>query len=149
VVQPAAARAPLFPYVDYFLPNEEQLSKLTDTEDLTAAAHQVLACGPQAVLASRGENGSALVTASERRDYPAFAAKVVDTTGCGDGCSAGFIIVLLRDWPPQDAAWLAMAASSLVVSGLGSDAGIVDLNGTVDIIRLHAPAAVARRLPAV
>lgn len=137
---------PLLPYVDYFLPNEEQLGRLTGTEDLTAAARKVLACGPVAVLASRGEHGSALVTATERRDYPAFPAQVVDTTGCGDACSAGFIVGLLRGWPPQDAAWLAMAAASLVVSGLGSDAGIIDLDGTLEVIRQHAPTAIADRL---
>jgi sugar/nucleoside kinase (ribokinase family) len=139
---------PLLPYVDYFLPNEEQLGRLTQTEDLTAAARVVLARGPAAVLASRGESGCALVTTAERRDYPAFPAPVVDTTGCGDACSAGFIAGLLRGWPPEDAAWLAMAAASLVVSGLGSDAGIVDLAGTLAVVREHAPAEVAARLAA-
>lgn len=137
---------PLLPYVDYFLPNEEQLGKLTDTADLALAAARVLACGPAAVLASRGEHGCALVTPDGRLDYPAFPAKVVDTTGCGDACSAGFIVGLLRGWSPQDASWLAMAAASLVVSGLGSDAGIVDLEGTMDVIRRHAPAEVTSRL---
>jgi len=38
-----------------------------------------------------------------------------------------------------------MAAASLVVSGLGSDAGIVDLDQTLDVLRRHAPAeAIAR-----
>jgi sugar/nucleoside kinase (ribokinase family) len=106
----------------------------------------VLALGPEAVLVSRGAQGSALVTADRRLDYPAFPAQVVDTTGCGDACSAGFIIGLLRGWPPEDAAWLAMAAASLVVSGLGSDAGIVDLAGTLEVIRRHAPREVAHRI---
>ena len=137
---------PLFPYVDYFLPNEEQLGRLTETDDLTLGAARVLACGPTAVLASRGEHGCALVTPDGRLDYPAFPAKVVDTTGCGDACSAGFIVGLLRGWSLQDAALLAMAAASLVVSGLGSDAGIVNLEGTLDVIRRHAPPEVTSRL---
>jgi sugar/nucleoside kinase (ribokinase family) len=70
----------------------------------------------------------------------------VDTTGCGDACSAGFITGLLRGWAIEDAAWLAMAAASLVVSGLGSDAGIVDLDETTEIVRRHAPAEVTRRM---
>jgi len=136
---------PLLTFVDYFLPNEEQLGRLTGCAGLEEAAREVLALGPEAVLVSRGAEGSALVTADRFLDYPAFPAQVVDTTGCGDACSAGFITGLLRGWPPQDAAWLAMAAASLVVSGLGSDAGIVDLGGTLDVLRRHAPAeAVAR-----
>jgi sugar/nucleoside kinase (ribokinase family) len=110
-----------------------------------------VALGPEAVLVSRGAEGCALITADRRTDYAAFPAEVVDTTGCGDACSAGFITGLLRGWTPQDAAWLAMAAASLVVSGLGSDAGIVDLDQTLEVLRRHAPAeAVARigRYPA-
>ncbi|HEX4661239.1 MAG TPA: sugar kinase [Streptosporangiaceae bacterium] len=137
---------PLLRYVQYFLPNEEQLSNLTGRAGLTEAARMVLALGPEAVLVSRGAQGSALVTADRRLDYPAFPAQVVDTTGCGDACSAGFIIGLLRGWPPEDAVWLAMAAASLVVSGLGSDAGIVDLAGTLEVIRRHAPREVAHRI---
>ncbi len=136
---------PLLPYVDYFLPNEEQLGKLTGASDISVAARAVLACGTRAVLASRGEHGCSLVTTAERIDYPAFPAQVVDTTGCGDACSAGFIVGLLRGWPLEDAPWLAMAAASLVVSGLGSDAGIVDLDSTLAVIHRHAPPAVARR----
>jgi sugar/nucleoside kinase (ribokinase family) len=137
---------PLLPYVQYFLPNEEQLAQLTGCADLTDAARAVLALGPKAVLVSRGADGSALITAGRRLDYPAFPAHVVDTTGCGDACSAGFITGLLRGWAIEDAAWLAMAAASLVVSGLGSDAGIVDLDETTEIVRRHAPAEVTRRM---
>jgi sugar/nucleoside kinase (ribokinase family) len=137
---------PLLPYVQYFLPNEDQLRALTGTADLTEAAQLVLALGPLAVLVSRGAQGSALLTAGQRLDYPAFPAEVVDTTGCGDACSAGFIVGLLRGWPAQDAPWLAMAAASLVVSGLGSDAGIVDFKGTMDIVRRHAPSGAVRRI---
>jgi sugar/nucleoside kinase (ribokinase family) len=153
VLSPCDAKAwarlqPLLPFVQYFLPNEDQLAALTGTADLAAAAREVLARGPEAVLVSRGAHGSALVTADQRTDLPAFPAQVVDTTGCGDACSAGFIAGLLRGWPIEDAAWLAMAAASLVVTGLGSDAGIVDFPGTLDVLRQHAPAAVLRRASA-
>lgn len=137
---------PLFEHVQYFLPNDEQLTAMTGIADLTEAARAILALGTEAVLVSRGARGSVLVTAGERIDLPAFPAQVVDTTGCGDACSAGFITGLLRGWPPEDAAWLAMAAASLVVTGLGSDAGIVDFAGTVEVLRKHAPADVLRRV---
>lgn len=137
---------PLLTFVNYFLPNEDQLGGLTGCAGLEAAAREVLALGPEAVLVSRGAEGSALVTADRFLEYPAFPARVVDTTGCGDACSAGFITGLLRGWAAEDAAWLAMAAASLVVSGLGSDAGIVDLDQTLEVLRRHAPAEVAARI---
>jgi sugar/nucleoside kinase (ribokinase family) len=137
---------PLLRYVQYFMPNDEQLAALTGIADLTGAARAVLSLGTEAVLVSTGAQGCSLVTADKRVDLPAFPAPVVDTTGCGDACSAGFITGLLRGWPAEDAAWLAMAAASLVVTGLGSDAGIVDFDGTLDVLRKHAPAEVQRRV---
>jgi sugar/nucleoside kinase (ribokinase family) len=139
---------PLFAHVQYFMPNDEQLAALTGIADLTEAARTVIGLGAEAVLVSRGEQGAVLVTADQRIDLPAFPAQVVDTTGCGDACSAGFITGLLRGWPAEDAAWLAMAAASLVVTGLGSDAGIVDFDGTLDVLRRHAPDVAARRVAA-
>lgn len=140
---------PLLRYVQYFMPNDEQLGTLTGVADLTGAAGVVLGLGAEAVLVSTGAEGCALVTAGGRVDLPAFPAQVVDTTGAGDACSAGFITGLLRGWAAEDAAWLAMAAASLVVTGLGSDAGIVDFDGTLDVLRTHAPADVVRRVNAV
>lgn len=137
---------PSLPYVQYFMPNEDQLAGLTGTKDLTEAARTVLARGPDAVLVSRAADGAALITAGQRMDVPAFPDHVVDTTGCGDAVTAGFITGVLRGWPIEDASWLAMAAASLVAGGLGSDAGIVDYAGTVEVLRRHAPSQVLRRI---
>ena len=137
---------PALPYVQYFLPNSDQLAGLTGTRDLTEAARMVLALGPEAVLVSRGAEGAALVTGGRRVDLPAFPVPVVDTTGCGDAVTAGFITGLLRGWPVEEASWLGMAAASLVAGGLGSDAGIVDYAGTVDVLRSHAPGRIRERI---
>jgi sugar/nucleoside kinase (ribokinase family) len=104
----------------------------------------VLALGPEAVLVSRAADGAALITSRGRLDLPAFPVQVVDTTGCGDAVNAGFITGLLRGWPIEEASWLAMAAASLVAGGLGSDAGIVDYAGTLDVLRSHAPQVLRR-----
>jgi sugar/nucleoside kinase (ribokinase family) len=137
---------PALRYVQYFLPNEDQLAGLTGTKDLTEAARMVLALGPEAVLVSRAADGAALVTARHRVDLPAFPVQVVDTTGCGDAVTAGFIIGLLHGWPIEEASWLGMAAASLVAGGLGSDAGIVGYAGTIDVLRSHAPSQVLHRI---
>ena len=139
---------PALRHVQYFMPNDEQLATLTGVADIGGAAAVVLGLGTEAVLVSRGAEGCALITPGTRVDLPAFPAQVVDTTGCGDACSAGFITGLLRGWSAEDAAWLAMAAASLVVTGLGSDAGIVDFDGTMDVLRKHAPPEVLRRVGA-
>ncbi|NBN91287.1 MAG: hypothetical protein EBV43_01245 [Actinobacteria bacterium] len=51
-------------------------------------------------------------------------------TGCGDAWSAGFIAGLSRNLSLSEAAHLGSACGSLVASGLGSDAGIIDYEST-------------------
>ncbi len=52
---------------------------------------------------------------------------VVDTTGCGDAFSAGFVYAMLVRRPTYDAAVLGNAVAALVAQGLGSDHGDFDL----------------------
>ncbi len=138
----------LLSHVDYFLPNDQQLRALIGINDLGDAARTVLRHGVKAVLVSCGPDGALLVTADGDLQVPALADAVVDTTGCGDACSAGFIAGLLRGWQLVDAAWLGMAAAGLVASGLGSDAGIVDFAATAARVVARAPSGVANRVRA-
>jgi sugar/nucleoside kinase (ribokinase family) len=139
----------LLPYVNYFMPNEDQLANMTGTTDHVEGSRMALARGADVVLVSRAAEGATLVTADRHVDVPAFPVDLVDTTGCGDAVCAGFITGLLHGWPIEDASWLAMAAASLVASGLGSDAGIVDLAGTFDVLRQGGvPESVLGRIPA-
>jgi sugar/nucleoside kinase (ribokinase family) len=91
------------------------------------------------VVATLGAEGS--LVASERGDafLPAFNVPVVDTTGCGDAYAAGFIVGVLSGWSEESAAWLGTAAAAQVVQGLGSDAGIRDLDSTLAFLADHAP----------
>jgi sugar/nucleoside kinase (ribokinase family) len=65
---------------------------------------------------------------------PAFSVEVVDTTGCGDAFSAGFLRGLSLGRSRRDAAELGCAAAALVAQGLGTDAGSYDL-AAVDALR--------------
>jgi sugar/nucleoside kinase (ribokinase family) len=137
--------APVLARTDYFLPNADQLRNLTGEADLGRAAGVALDAGALGVLVSDGAAGARLATETIHVTLPAFDVPVVDTTGCGDAVSAGFISGILRGLDEEASAWLAMAAAALVVQGLGSDAGIVDLDGTLALLAEHAPAAVVDR----
>jgi len=66
---------------------------------------------------------------------PAFDIEVVDTTGCGDAFDAGFIGALHHGVNPVDGIRLAQASGALVATGLGSDAGIVSFEDTLETSR--------------
>ena len=56
---------------------------------------------------------------------------MVCTCGCGDVFNAGFVVGLLNGMSPRDCVRLASASSALNATGLGSQAGIVDLKQTI------------------
>lgn len=95
-----------------------------------------LNAGAKHVILKMGARGSFLLGAEEMRvRMPAFKVKVIDTTGCGDAWSAGFIAGLARKMSLEESALLGSACGSLVASGLGSDAGIVDFTSTMEFIK--------------
>ena len=115
------------PHLDWLLPNDEQVLGFTGETDLVAGCRALLARGVGGVAATRGADGAVVVTADGVAEVPAFPVDVVDTTGCGDAFSAGFLRGLSLDLAPADAARLGCATASQVAGDLGSDAGTYDL----------------------
>jgi sugar/nucleoside kinase (ribokinase family) len=131
----AAKILPCMPHLDYFMPNLEEARMITGLTDPDEMCKFFLNAGARNVALKMGDRGSLVVSASgERIRMAAFRVKVVDTTGCGDAWSAGFITGLSLGMPVSKAAQLGSACGSLVASGLGSDAGIVDLESTLAFI---------------
>jgi len=130
-VQSLDALRPLLAQTDYFLPNVDQLLGLTGTDEILEAAARILDLGVKVVGVTLGELGCAVFTEGESFRLPAADVAVVDTTGCGDAFTAGFLRAVGSGADLEQAAWVATAAAALVAQGLGSDAGIVDLPTTL------------------
>ncbi|OBK14577.1 sugar kinase [Mycobacterium asiaticum] len=128
-----------FAHTDYLLPNDEQLLGFTGAADLEAGARTLVAAGVGCVAVTRGREGALVVTADETIAVPAYAVDVVDTTGCGDAFSAGFILgrVLGRDL--TQSARLGCATAAHVAGGLGTDAGAYDLAVIEAFAQNHGP----------
>ncbi|MGI8846312.1 MAG: carbohydrate kinase family protein [Thermoleophilaceae bacterium] len=119
--------APAFEHLDYLLPNDEQVLALSGADDLEAGARLLLERGIGCVAATAGPDGAVVVSADGVERVPAFPVEVVDTTGCGDAFSAGFLRGLSLDRSLRECAVLGCAAASFVAGGLGSDHGGFDL----------------------
>jgi sugar/nucleoside kinase (ribokinase family) len=126
---------PALSFVDWFMPNADQACKLTDASTPEEAASRLLDLGVRGVVLTMGGDGSLLATERERLQLAAHDIQVVDTSGCGDAYCAGFIRALRLGWPPSECMKLGNAAAALVAQGLGSDAGIVNLDDTVRFMR--------------
>ncbi|GAA2476856.1 carbohydrate kinase family protein [Streptomyces longisporus] len=128
---------PLLPHVDYLLPNDDQVLGFSEEQDLVTGAKKLLAAGAGLVAVTRGGDGALLVTAEGTETVPAFEVDVVDTTGCGDAFSAGFLRGIGLGRTPREAAVLGSAAAALVAQGLGSDHGEFDLPEADEFAMTH------------
>jgi sugar/nucleoside kinase (ribokinase family) len=138
--------APLLAVTDWFMPNGDQILALTGREEPADAIKDVIALGTGAVAVTLGADGC-LVTGPGHQapvHLPALEVEVVDTTGCGDGFTAGLLAGLLAGAASEDAAWLGLACGALVATGLGSDAGIEDLSQVLGFLEVSQPAVAGR-----
>ena len=113
--------APSMEYTDYLLPNEDQVLGFTGAADLAEGSQKLLDAGAGLLAITCGADGALIVNAEGTQQVPAFAIDVVDTTGCGDAFSAGFVYGMGLGRSPRDAAVLGNAVAALVAQGLGSD----------------------------
>jgi sugar/nucleoside kinase (ribokinase family) len=124
---------PLLPHIDYFMPSIEEARDMSGAGTPEDCAAFFLGRGARTCIFTMGGDGAFYADADGARiASPAYAIDIVDTTGCGDAFDAGFIAALKHEMPPETALRFAQAAAGLVASGLGSDAGIVSFEQTVD-----------------
>lgn len=128
--------AAVLPWTDYFIPSVEEAHALTGLDDLDAMAAVFMDMGAFACVFTLGADGAYY------RDkkglcftVPAYQIDVVCTCGCGDVFNAGFAAGLLNGMSPQDSVRLAQASSALNATGLGSQAGVVSMQDTLDFMR--------------
>jgi len=134
--QTIAIVEPLLPFIEYFMPSIEEardISGRTSPEDCAAF---YLDRGTKCCVFTLGGDGAYYAHQDGARLHiPAYKIKVVDTTGCGDAFDAGFITALHHRMEPETALRFAQAAAALVATGLGSDAGIVSFEDTLERMR--------------
>ena len=129
---------PCLPYIDYFMPGFEEAVMMCGLADRQEVIRFFLERGTRHTIFKMGDKGSSVAYLDNGRvmekRIPSFKVPVVDSTGCGDAYCAGFIIGLSMGWDIERSARLGSAAGGLVIQGLGSDAGIVDLKQTIDFM---------------
>lgn len=117
---------PLLPYIDYFIPSIEEAEILSGIKGVEENIRFFQSRGVKCPVLTLGADGSMVAMGDERIHVGVYDIDVVDTTGCGDAFTAGFIAGLADNRSLEECAHLGTASASLVAGGLGSDAGIVD-----------------------
>jgi sugar/nucleoside kinase (ribokinase family) len=131
---------PALPELDYLLPNDEQVLAFTGETELVAGCRALVERGVSCVVATRGAEGALIVDADAEEPVPAFEVDVVDTTGCGDAFSAGFLRGLSLGRSRRDAALVGCAVAAEVAQGLGTDHGEYSLDSVLSVVASGNPA---------
>lgn len=126
--------ADALPHTDYLLPNDEQVLGFTGAASLVEGCQALVAAGASCVAATAGSRGAVVVTADEVIEVPAYEIDVVDTTGCGDAFSAGFLRGVSLGRSLEDSARLGCATAAQVAQGLGTDAGSYSLESVEEFM---------------
>lgn len=104
----------MIPQADIVKLNEDEIVLLFGDEKLEMVAEQILSGKPQICLFSLGAKGSFVYSKIGSSYAPALKVEVVDTIGCGDAFTAGFLTKLLNIWNEKQAYNLFDLEQSLV-----------------------------------
>ena len=113
--------AEILPFVDVFLPSEDEAGGLTGLEDPKVAARALQQVSGGWVVVKLGPDGCVAFGAGEEYRVPAPSVRVSDTTGAGDSFNGGLMYSLSAgaEWP--EALKFATRLASTVVSRTSED----------------------------
>lgn len=128
LLNPAPARLlpnELISLPDFMIPNESELSLLTDqpvtdVASAESAARALMQRGAQNVIVTLGAKGALLVTSEQVKHVPSFQVSVVDTTAAGDAFIGGFASALLQNKSLEDAVRYGCACGALAATKFGA-----------------------------
>lgn len=130
------AVASVLPYTDYFIPSIEEAQALTGMTDYGDVAKFFLDMGVKACVLTLGGDGAYYHDRDGLKfTIPAFDITVKCTCGCGDAFNAGYAVGLVKKFDPETRVRFAQATSALNATGLGSQAGVVDFEHTLNFMK--------------
>jgi sugar/nucleoside kinase (ribokinase family) len=128
----------VLPYVDYFLPNDEEAAALTGERDPARQAERFLAAGCGTAVITRGGEGTLLASRSETLRADVYPVEFVDGAGSGDAFAAGFIAGVLEGWQPEETLRFASAIGASACTRLGCTTGVFTRAQADAFLRQHA-----------
>ena len=107
--------------VDVYLPNDEELTRLTGMPDWQSALDMVAGIAGETIL-KRGPHGAVYRRGDEQIASPGLVINAVNTIGAGDTFDAGYLYARRLGRPPAERLRFANALAAMVVSQPGARA---------------------------
>jgi sugar/nucleoside kinase (ribokinase family) len=114
----------VLPFVDVFLPNDEEARHLTGEEEPRRQAEALLRAGCATVVITRGGRGALLMDQTQIIEASAFDVTLVDSSGAGDAFAGGFIAGMMMGLDQAETLRFASAIGASSCTSLGCTTGI-------------------------
>ncbi|MBQ6395345.1 MAG: carbohydrate kinase family protein [Atopobiaceae bacterium] len=114
----------VWPYVDYFFPNDTEAQLLTGETDPERMADVLLSYGIKNAIVKIGKRGCLFKNAEECFIVPPHLVEPKDTTGAGDNFCAGFICGLIEGKDHRECCRYANATASICIQYDGASTGV-------------------------
>jgi sugar/nucleoside kinase (ribokinase family) len=129
--------APVLPYTDVFLPNDDEAAVITGERDPARQAEIFAAHGAATTVITRGGEGVLVRTPTGTFTGPALPMEFVDGSGAGDAFDAGYIVGLLEGWDLERTVAFASAIGGSACTRLGTTAGVLTRAGAQAYLAQH------------
>ena len=129
--------ADILPYVDVFMPNEQEIMAITGKDSVEAAVDAVLPYA-KVVVVKMGTKGSLVATARERKLLPAtLNQNVVDAIGAGDSYDAGFVTAYVRGKSLDECQRIGNLTGAINTTAAGGTGAFASLAAVKEAARKH------------
>jgi len=128
----------VLPFVDFFVPNEEEARVLLGETEPRRQAERFRAAGCGTVVVTMGGDGTLLMSPEETLQAPAFPVEFVDGAGSGDAFAAGLIAAVLEGRSMPEALHFASAIGASACTRLGCTTGVFDRAQAEAFLRKHS-----------
>lgn len=126
----------VLPYIDVFLPNEDEICRMTSRSNLDDAV-QALSTRPPAIVVKRGRSGASVFERDGRVDVAPLDVVPVDTIGAGDSFDAGFLRAYLLAKDVVTCARAGNITGALSTQASGGTEAFLDQNLRDKFLREH------------
>ena len=116
--------APLLPYVDYFVPNDDEAARLTGMADPVEQIRTFRSHGAHAVAITCGRQGAVAACGQDVWRSGCYEVDVVDPSGSGDAFTTGLITAVRRGWEMPRLLAYASALGASAVGAVGCTDGL-------------------------
>jgi sugar/nucleoside kinase (ribokinase family) len=129
--------AAILPYVDVFMPNEQEIMAITRKDSVPEAVEAVRPYA-KVIVVKMGTKGSLLVTPEGQKQLPATLNKqVVDAIGAGDSYDAGFISAYVRGKSLEECQRIGNLTGAVNTTAAGGTGAFSSLEAVREAARKH------------